>query len=100
MHGCRFMDRPPILALLALTVLIANPPAARAQATTPDELARASLEELMNIRVTSAERKEAPAEDVAAAVYVITQDDIRRSGATKLPEILRLVPGVQVAQVN
>ena len=36
----------------------------------------------------------------AAAVYVITQDDIRRSGATSIPEVLRLAPGVEVARVD
>ena len=54
----------------------------------------------MNIEITSASRKEQRAEDVPAAVYVITHDDIRRSGMTSVPELLRLVPGVQVAQIN
>ena len=59
-----------------------------------------SIEDLMNIEITSASRKEQRAEDVAAAVFVITHDDIRRSGMTTMPELLRLVPGVQVAQIN
>ena len=72
-----------------------------AQTVTPgQDLAQATLEELMQIRVTSAARKSQRVEDVPAAVYVITQSDIRRSGLTTLPELLRLVPGVQVAQVN
>ena len=54
----------------------------------------------MNIEVTSVSHKEQRAGDVAAAVYVITQEDIRRSGMTTVPELLRLVPGVQVAQIN
>jgi iron complex outermembrane receptor protein len=82
-----------VVALTALSI----PGAALAQ--TPD-LALATLEELMNIRVTSAGKKEQRAEDVAAAVYVVTQDEIRRSGLTTLPEILRLVPGMQVAQIS
>src|SRR5437870_899630 len=64
------------------------------------DLARASLEDLMNIQITSVSRKEQRAGDVAAALYVITQEDIRRSGMTTVPELLRLVPGVQVAQIN
>jgi iron complex outermembrane receptor protein len=59
-----------------------------------------SIEELMNIEVTSAARKEQRLGDVAAAVYGITQEDIRRSGMTTLPELFRLVPGMQVAQIN
>jgi iron complex outermembrane recepter protein len=54
----------------------------------------------MNVRVTSAERKEQRADEVPAAVLVITQDDIRRSDLTKVPEILRLVPGMHIAEIN
>jgi outer membrane cobalamin receptor len=55
---------------------------------------------LLSLEITSAGRRQQRAEDVAAAVYVITQEDIRRSGLTLLPEILRLAPGVQVARLN
>lgn len=83
-----------VLATGLVTPLFAqSPPAGQ-------DLARVTLEELMQIRVTSAARKSQPAEDVPAAVYVITRNDILRSGLTSLPELLRLVPGVQVAQVN
>jgi iron complex outermembrane receptor protein len=54
----------------------------------------------MKIEVTSASRREQLVEDVPAAVYVIGHDEIRRSGLTSIPELLRLAPGVQVAQVN
>jgi iron complex outermembrane receptor protein len=70
-----------------------------AQSQTPD-LRLATLEELMNIEVTSVSRREQRAEDVPAAVYVIGRDEIRRSGLTSIPELLRLAPGVQVAQIN
>jgi iron complex outermembrane receptor protein len=66
---------------------------------TPD-LTRATIEDLMSITITSASRKEERAAEVAAAVYVITQDEIRRSGMKTLPDLLRLAPGVQVAQIN
>ena len=68
--------------------------------STPGDLARVSIEDLMKIEITSAAKKEQRAEDVPAAVFVITQDDIRRSGLRSLPELFRLVPGMQVAQVN
>jgi len=63
-------------------------------------LSQFSLEELMSIEVTSASRKEQRIADVAAAVFVITADDIRRSGMTTIPDLLRLAPGVDVAQIN
>ena len=68
--------------------------------TRPADLATVSLEDLMNIEITSASRKEQRVEDVPAAVYVITRNDIRRSGMASVPDLLRLVPGVQVAQIN
>ena len=91
----RRMTTPCLIAVLLLGA--ARP--ARAQ-TQPADLAVATLEDLMNIQVTSASRKEQRAEDVPAAIYVITRDDIRRSGMTSVPDLLRLVPGVQVAQIN
>jgi len=65
-----------------------------------DDLTQASLEDLMNVRVTSVSRKEQKLSKVAAAIYVITQEDIRRSGATTIPDLLRMVPGLDVAQVD
>ncbi len=58
------------------------------------------LEELMNVEVTSAFKKAQNVKDVPAAVYVINQEDIRRSGATSIPELLRMVPGVNVAKID
>jgi iron complex outermembrane recepter protein len=66
----------------------------------PADLAQASLEDLMRIEITAAGRKEQRADSVPAAAFVLTADDIRRSGLRTLPDLLRLVPGVQVAQVN
>ena len=59
-----------------------------------------SLEELMNIEVTSVGKKPQRLVDTAAAVFVITQEDLRRSGATSLPEALRMAPGLQVARID
>jgi len=94
--------RHSIIRTLAAVMLLGIPaldgPAA-AQRSVPD-LARATIEDLMNVTVTSASRKEERASEVAAAIYVITRDDIRRSGMTTIPDLLRLAPGVQVAQIN
>ena len=80
--------------------LLAGGTAVTALAQTTTDLALVSLEDLMNIEITSASRKEQRADAVPGAVYVISQDDIRRSGMTTVPELLRLVPGLQVAEIN
>lgn len=58
------------------------------------------IEELMKIEVTTASRRSQKLAEVPAAVFVITQDDIRRSGATSIPEALRMAPGVEVARIG
>lgn len=59
-----------------------------------------SIEQLANIQITSVARKPQKASDAAAAVFVLTGEDIRRSGATTIAEALRLVPGVHVARID
>ena len=59
-----------------------------------------SLEELLHVDVTSVRKKDQPLDQTPAAVYVITRDQIRRSGMTSIPELLRLAPGVNVARIN
>lgn len=71
-----------------------------AHAAEPEARARAlsSLEQLVNQEVTSVSKQEEKASQAAAAVYVITAEDIRRSGATSIPEALRMAPGISVAR--
>ena len=64
------------------------------------DLDRLSLEELANVTVISVSRRPEALAGAAAAVYVITSEDIRRSGATSLPEALRLAPNLQVARAD
>ena len=59
-----------------------------------------SLDELLNVEVTSVSRKPQPLSETAAAVFVITAKDIYRSGALNIPEALRLAPGLQVTQID
>ncbi|MCP5245622.1 MAG: TonB-dependent receptor [Burkholderiales bacterium] len=59
-----------------------------------------SIEELMNIEVTTVTRHAQKLSKVSSAVFVITQDDIKRSGVTSIPEALRMAPGVQVARIG
>jgi len=58
-----------------------------------------SLEELGNVTITSAAKREQRLADAPASLFVITADDIRRSGAVRLPEVLRLAPNLHVAAV-
>ncbi|WP_258364299.1 TonB-dependent receptor plug domain-containing protein [Nitrosomonas sp. Nm84] len=50
--------------------------------------------------VTTASRRSEKLTEVASAVFVITQDDIKRSGATNIPEALRMAPGMEVARIG
>lgn len=63
-------------------------------------LADLSLEQLGSIEVTSVSGRAQSLQEAAASIYVITAQDIRRSAATTLPEVLRLAPNLQVAQVS
>jgi CheY-like chemotaxis protein len=67
---------------------------------SPGALKRLSLEQLMDIEVTSVSRRPEKLSGTASAIQIITGDDIRRSGASSIPEALRLAPNLQVAQVN
>jgi iron complex outermembrane receptor protein len=69
-------------------------------AFSSSELMNLSLEELMEVEVSSVGRKLQKVSEAPAAVYVISQEDIRRSGATSIPEALRLAPGLSVARVD
>ena len=93
---------PPFTrALLAamLAALSASPAFAAADPAL-EKLVDMSLEELLKVEITSLGKKTQRLADVAAAVHVITREDIRRSGATSLPEVLRLAPGVDAARIN
>lgn len=66
----------------------------------PGDLTNINLEDLMKVEVSSVARKQQKMSDTAAAAYVISQEDIRRSGATSIPEALRLAPGLNVARIG
>jgi len=67
---------------------------------TGEPLKQLSLAQLGNVEVTSASKEPEEVWKTPAAVYVLTNEDIRRSGATSIPEVLRLVPGVQVSRID
>lgn len=84
------------LCLVAGCFILPWGPAASA-ATALDEL---SLEELANTEISSVSRRSQSLANVPAAAFVISSEDIRRSGAYALPDVLRMVPGIEVAQVD
>jgi iron complex outermembrane receptor protein len=87
------------LATLALLAALGHGNAALALDAQRD-LTEMSLEDLANIEVTSVSKRAQSLSDAPASIYVITSNDIRRSGANSLPEALRLAPNLQVAQVD
>src|SRR5579864_8319789 len=93
------MHRIAISVLEAVCLLMMSVVPAPAQ-KLPTDLTQVSLEDLMHIQVTSVSRKEQPISKAGAAVFVITAEDIRRSGATNIPDLLRMVPGVNVQQID
>lgn len=82
----------------ALNEAAATAPTADSQASA--ELSQMSLEQLVNVQVTSVSRRPQSLMQAAAAIQVITGEDIRRFGATSLPEALRLADNLDVAQIN
>src|SRR5438132_4657376 len=82
-----------------LSVLLAGSTVAQNSRNVPDVTAM-SMEDLMNLQVTSVSKRTQKVADAAAAIFVITQEDIRRSGATSIPEALRMAPGLQVARID
>lgn len=92
-----FQKHLSIFSALLLTCITVSPLYAE---DNVDEITSIPLESLMNIKVSSVSKKEQTMQDAAAAVFVISQDDIRRSGATSIPELLRMVPGIQVGRID
>src|SRR3954464_12677452 len=74
--------------------LVAFATAAAAQRLQVSSLADLSLEQLTNVEVTSVSRHAEPLADAPASIYVISAEDIRRSGATSIPEVLRMAPNL------
>jgi iron complex outermembrane receptor protein len=100
----RIMTTVPRAAIIILLVLegLVNTSFAAAQQdqANGEPLKQLSLADLGNVEVTTASKEPEEVWKTPAAVFVITQDAIRRSGATSIPEVLRLAPGVEVAQVD
>src|SRR5215210_2200172 len=102
----RTLGAPVAVCWLTLTALIGEPPLLarvtqeEAPAVQPSELKKMSIEELMEIDVTSVSRRSEPVSGAAAAITVITGEDVRRSGANNLPDALRMIVSLHVAQFD
>jgi len=95
------MKNLPKRTILTAALAVACGPLAAQEAirlAQLSELADLSLEQLTNITVTSASRRPERVIEAPASIFVLTAEDIRRSGATTLPELLRLAPNLQVVR--
>lgn len=97
--GLKQLNAPCVAATVLLALIALPSPQAFAQSEDLSALTNYSLEDLLTLESTSVAKKRQSVEDSAAAVFIITNDDIRRSGATSIPEALRMVPGVMVSQI-
>ena len=88
-----------VLAVM-LTAALADAADTNQPSTSPRHLDDLTLEELVNVKVTSVSKKETDAFTAPAAISVITQDDIQRNGFNSIPDALRVVPGMDVGQIN
>jgi iron complex outermembrane receptor protein len=91
------------LILTSILILLSPLPCSSddgAQQQQLSELLQMDINELMDLKVTLPSRHEERQFDSAAAIYVITQEDIRRSGVTKISELFRMVPGLHVGQID
>jgi iron complex outermembrane receptor protein len=97
-----FQNIPYIYALICLVIMCTSLDvyAQQQDANKPEDFFDMSIEDLMEVPVTLSSKKEEKLFDTPAAVYVITSEDIRRSGAISIPEALRMVPGLQVSRIN
>ena len=93
--------RPARRAWRALTaILLASSLSGTVLAQDFPDVTAISLEDLMNLKVTSVSKREEKLAVAPAAIFVITQEEIRRSGARNIPEALRLAPGLEVARID
>src|SRR5215813_7826557 len=90
------MRLPPLIALFAIPGCLW----AQAVGSPTGDLDKLGIDELFGIQVTSVGRKAEQLSKAPAAVFVLTSEDLRRSGATSIPEALRNVPGLTVLQVD
>jgi len=93
-------SQPRLIFYLAWLLALIIIPTAHAKPVAARDLTELSIEDLLSMEVTTVSRKAQRLSDSAAAVFVITNEEIRRSGVTSIPEALRMVPGLEVARIS
>ena len=95
-----------LITLVTTSILSLNPAlsfateTSNSDAETDSNFDDLSLEELMNVQIYSASKRPEKLSEAPASIYVLTSEDIKKAGVTSIPEALRMVPGVNVAQSN
>jgi iron complex outermembrane recepter protein len=98
--GKLWLLRKLVFAAATPIALCAGSAHAQEAVTSPAHLKRLSLEELASIQITSVARRPEPLAHASSAISVVTNEDIRRTGVTNIPDALRLATGLHVAQVD
>jgi len=98
MHRIKTLSALAVGAALAFAGFL--PSQAFSQSSSGSDFSDLSLEELIQVEISSLGRKSSPVFDTPAPAYIVTGDEIHRSGALTLPEVLQLAPGVQVSRIN
>ena len=99
-RGITTVSTLALLLWLTVTGQMTRAQVAQNNQNPPENLKHLSLEQLGNVEVTTASKEPEQIWRTPAAIYVITQNDIRRSGATSIAEVLRLAPGLEVARTD
>lgn len=94
------MERQRNLKMICMPAALGAAAGAMAQTTAQSELSSLGIEDLMKIEVITANRSGQSVMSAPAAIFVLTGEDIRRSGATTIPDMLIGIPGVQVARID
>ena len=89
--------KKPLLLTLITSILLTQPAYAREQVNDYLDM---DLQDLLSMEVTSVSRKKQRLSEAATAVFVISHEDIRRSGVTSIPDALRMVPGLHVTKID
>lgn len=100
LRQCKTSTSSRVLLAVTLFFLGGIVSSVQANALNNDSILDLSLEDLLTTTITSVSKKKQNIKNTAASVYVISNEQIRRSGYTTVPDLLRMVPGLQVAQID
>src|SRR6202171_2577324 len=100
LHQSRLICRSFLLAFFSFVCSVARGQSSQTSPSSQGDLTQVSIENLMNMEVTSVSKKAEALSAAPAAIFVITGEDIRRGGFSSVPDALRQVPGMHVAQQN